>query len=213
MVTEKISKIDKLFGKKVWMQFAGKSLILIVLYVLLLPVLVSISGSVLESVGNSYYKNFQNDGSPHKVTISRINDRNDFNITTIFYDKVAEDGGNPIKNLEINIRNEVLNPIAVFFILFLAFPFGSQFKFKPFLISAGIIILFIGFKLFAMVYDNYNIPEYVLADLVFFLDYPVYFLNLALKSLGTSINYAFPAVLALISKYSYLETHFLSKNI
>lgn len=212
MVTQNISKIDRLFGKKLWMQFAGKSLVLILLYILLLPLLVSVCGTVLESIGNSYFENMQNRGNPHKVRIERINEGADFNVTTVFYDKVTDDGGNPQKNLEISIRNEVLNPVAVFMIIFLAFPFGSKFRKKAFLISIGIIVFFIGFKLFAMVYDNYNMPEFAIADLIFFISYPVYFFNMALASLGTSINYAFPAILALIANYSYLEEKFLQNN-
>jgi hypothetical protein len=71
--------------------------------------------------------------------------------------------------------------------------------------------VFIAFKLFAMVYDNYNMPEYVLRELVFFLDYPVYWFNMALASLGTSINYAFPAIVALIANYIFVEEIFITK--
>ncbi len=211
MVTENISKIDKIFGKKIWMQFAGKSIILVVLYILLLPLLVNISGIVLEKTGNLYFENFQNEGSPHKVKISRINDNQDFNVTTVFYEQTLPEGGSPQKNLEISIRNEGLNPIAVFLIIFLAFPFSDKFRIKAFSISLTIIFIFIAFKLFAMVYDNYNLPEYKLADLVFFLDYPVYVFNLALASLGTSINYAFPSILALLANYSWLEEQYIRK--
>ncbi len=211
MVTENSSKIDKIFGNKIWMQFAGKSIILVVLYILLLPLLVNISGIVLESTGNLYFEHFQNQGSPHKVKITRINDNQDFNVTTVFYEQKLPDGGSPQKNLEINIRNEVLNPLAVFLIIFLAFPFSNKFRIKAFSISLAIILVFIAFKLFAMVYDNYNLPEYTLAELVFFLDSPVYIFNLALASLGTSINYAFPAILALLANYYWLEDQYIRK--
>ncbi len=213
MVSEKISKIDRLFGNKIWMQFAGKSFILILVYILLLPLLVNISGNILVFAGNVYFENIQNSGNPHKVKIDLANDGSDFLVSTVYYDEVLPEGGNPQKNLEINIRNEVLNPIAVFVIIFIAFPILNRFPKKAFFTSLLIILAFISFKLFALVYDNYNIPEYALADLVFFLHYPVYFFNMALASLGTSINYAFPAILALISNYSFLEEKFIEKNI
>ncbi len=211
MVTEKHSKIDRLFGRKIWLQFAVKSIILIVMYILLLPLLVNFSGAILEGIGNSYYERFQNDGSSHKVKIVRKNLNQDFNVMTHFYEKATDDGGHAIKELEINIRNEVLNPIAVFLIIFLSFPFGERFRLKSFSIALTIILVFIAFKLFAMVYDNYNMPDYVLKDLVFLLDYPVYLFNMALASLGTSINYAFPAIVALIANYIFIEEIFITK--
>jgi hypothetical protein len=117
----------------------------------------------------------------------------------IFYDKKNEDGSVQSKGIKINLFNEAYFPFIFPITLIISIPIVWRRKWFSLIVGIFLTIIFIYFKLFAIVTDNYSHPEFTVKQLPFFISQIVYLYNMALTATGTGTNLILGLLISIIS--------------
>lgn len=102
----------------------------------------------------------------------------------------------PVRTTEIEIFNEILLPINLF--ISLSIYFINKRNIKVFLIYLVVLIFSLWMKNIAVIYDNFNNPEYILKDLIFPIKQFVYYFNSLLTNVGTTFGIMLSLIFAII---------------
>lgn len=97
--------------------------------------------------------------------LKAIDDDNSLVAQIIYLRKQNPDGTFRAKTIETNIRREGLISIILFISMVFAFPVNIKRNSLKFIIGTALLILFMYFKLYVFVFDNYNDPESALKQL------------------------------------------------
>ena len=120
-------------------------------------------------------------------------------ISNVYYDKPNPDNSFPQKQIEINIFNEIYLPFIFWLSLTLAIPFRMTKLFRTFSIGLILIYLYLFFKIFAIIVDNYNYPDFIIVNMNGLVDNMVYYFNFFLNKTGASTNAILPLIIWLLS--------------
>lgn len=102
----------------------------------------------------------------------------------------------PVRTTEIEIFNEIILPINLF--ISLSIYFIHKRNIKVFLIFLVVLIFSLWLKNIAIIYDNFNNPEYILKDLIFPIKQLVYYFNSLLTNVGTTFGIMLSLIFAII---------------
>lgn len=102
----------------------------------------------------------------------------------------------PVRTTEIEIFNEIILPINLF--ISLSIYFINKRNIKVFLIYLVVLIFTLWMKNIAVIYDNFNNPEYILKDLIFPIKQFVYYFNSLLTNVGTTFGIMLSLIFAII---------------
>ena len=114
-----------------------------------------------------------------------VNQIGELSFLTAFID-LSNISKSPVKNVEVNIFNEIALPI-IFFISSI-FILINKSNYKQFIVYFFILLLLLWLKNIIIIYDNFTHPDYILKDLIFPFKQIVYYVNSILQKVGTSFS-------------------------
>lgn len=124
---------------------------------------------------------------------------NYLNIRIIFYDKQNNVGSFPVKNISINLFTESTLLIILTISLCISIPVFCQRKLISSIIALIIVNLFILFKIYAFVIDNYSNPDLLVLNISFPTKQIIYYFNKLFTITGFSLNYVIVVVIFFVS--------------
>lgn len=173
-----------------------------VIALLITPYLTNTYQDFYLDLGNSYFESNINSEFALQRQVNIVKDEqneNELRILINFYDKKNDDGSFIQKFIAVNILNEVLIPTILVLILILSLPVNYKRKLLSVLIGFVLINLYIFFKLYAIAFDNYNSPEFIIKELPIIINSLVYLYNHFLNITGYSFNLVISIVICLLS--------------
>lgn len=158
----------------------------------------SFYSKTLTNIGQNYYDKNINSETKYKRNVKLINPQSKPNIAEAritYYDKRDKNGKFIVKTIGTDLRRESLISVILLTSLVFAFPSGFKKNIINYIITLILLYIFIFFKLYVFVYDNYNYPDYSLIELSgiksFFVYWGTYFFNVT----GASTNVIVPVIL------------------
>ena len=153
---------------------------------------------VISNIGNSYFEKAinKNPSLNRNVKIQNTEDRPlDAQVQIIYYDKKDENGNFIVKTIGTDLRREALLGFVFLTALIFSFPFGFKNNIVKFLIGLIILYLFLFFKLYVFVFDNFNYPEYALMQLPPITSFIVYWTTYFFNVVGSNTNVMIPVLI------------------
>jgi hypothetical protein len=112
-----------------------------------------------------------------------------------FTDRRSQSGEIPVRVIATDFRREAYLPFALLIALFVALPVSMKKKYKKILLGSLIVNIYIFFKVFAFIFDNYNSPELSIAKLPPVVEQAVYLFNGFVNMTGFSTTLVVPIII------------------
>lgn len=131
----------------------------------------------------------------------------------VFLDRVNPDDTYTTKNVAISVYNELYVPLAFLIALLLASPVSWKRRLKASAIGIVILVILLFIKSFALVFDNYNYPDFIILKLPIIIKQIVYVVNLFLSITGASTNVIVPIFIWMPLTFKTNDVHLLKRGI
>ncbi len=152
----------------------------------------------ISQIGNAYFEKTIN-STPRLNRHIEINNTaekpTEALVQIIYYDKKDSNGDFIVKTIGTDIRREALISTIFLTSLIFSFPLGFKNNIKKYLVTLLILYLFIFFKLYVFVFDNYNYPEYSIMELPTITSFFVYWGTFFFNAIGSNTNVMVPVLL------------------
>ncbi len=188
--------------KRPILYFITNFAIVFVLFVTIYPLKQNTFVNYWIKAGNSFFRSYVNTDLSLNRSVNIFPDadnKNSIIAQTIFYDRINEDGTIQSKGVKINLFNEAYFPFIFTVTLIVSIPIFWRRKWLSCAIGIILTAIFIYFKLFAIVADNYSHPELTVKQLPFLISQIVHLYNMALTATGTGTNLIFGILICILS--------------
>jgi len=196
------------------------SLFFLIVFIFSFFILFTISNLWLNNKLNNFYFNFFktyfkeniNKNLNLKRQINTSLSDNYLNFSIIFYDKKNNDNTYPEKNISIDLFTESTLLIILTTSLCISIPVIWQRKLISTIFALIIVNLFILFKIYAFVLDNYSNPDLLIINFSFPTKQIIYYFNKLFSITGFSLNYVIVVVIFFVSSIRIKDLDYLSNK-
>jgi len=188
--------------KKPLIYFALNFLLIFTFFLLIYPMKQNSFVNYWIDTGNSFFRSYVSTDLSLNRSVTFVRDNENKNVIvaqTIFYERINEDGTIQSKGIKINLFNEAYFPFIFPITLIISIPIVWRRKWFSLIIGIILTTIFIYFKLFAIVADNYSYPELAVKPLPLLISQLVYLYNMALTATGTGTNIIFGLLICIIA--------------
>ena len=137
---------------------------------------------------------------------------NYINFSILYYDKKNNDNTYPEKNISIDLFTESTLLIILTTSLCISIPVIWQRKLNSTIFALIIVNLFILFKIYAFVLDNYSNPDLLIINFSFPTKQIIYYFNKLFSITGFSLNYVIVVVIFFVSSIRIKDLDYLSNK-
>jgi len=137
---------------------------------------------------------------------------NYINFSILYYDKKNNDNTYPEKNISIDLFTESTLLIILTTSLCISIPVIWQRKLNSTIFALIIVNLFILFKIYAFVLDNYSNPDLLIINFSFPIKQIIYFFNKLFSITGFSLNYVIVIVIFVITSFRIKDLEYIAKR-
>lgn len=145
-------------------------------------------GNISAGLLNSCFESINSDFTQNKNVRATLEDGNKVRVEAVFTNLQSAGGKARMRFVEVNYFNEIALPLSIYLALFSSLLFIDKKRYKMHLAGLAVFLLYLYFKIFAIVFDNYNFPGMAIKDLFFPVKQMVYGWNFFLNQTGSSSN-------------------------